>query len=367
MRKRFQTGSVKKSKNGRYWIGQWREDGPDGNRVERTTVLGKTSKLTKSEAREKIAKILKPINERAAQAANVHSTVKEFVETSYLPFYKRKWKRSTAMTNEDRINHHICEAFGNRQMRSLTRDELQAFLDSKAKLSFSTVDHLRWDLKQMFNMAVAEGMVTKNPAALLFTPRECSRPERRTMTLEEVKKACEISSLRERLIIKFAVLAGMRPGEIFGLRRGHIGQTHVKVSQRVYRGDIDTPKTQKSVREVGLPEGLRQDLGTWLATSPDTGPDGWLFPSEKLATPLAKDNAWRRHIAPALKVIGLDWVNFLILRRSHSSLMHERNVDPKVVADQQGHTLDVNLNVYTQTTLERRIEAVQQLESALVN
>ena len=60
MRKRFQTGSVKKSKNGRYWIGQWREDGPDGNRVERTTVLGKTSKLTKSEAREKIAKILKP-------------------------------------------------------------------------------------------------------------------------------------------------------------------------------------------------------------------------------------------------------------------------------------------------------------------
>ena len=38
-----------------------------------------------------------------------------------------------------------------------------------------------------------------------------------------------------------------------------------------------------------------------------------------------------------------------------------------VVADQQGHTLDVNLNVYTETTLERRIEAVQQLESAMVN
>src|SRR6266511_4407238 len=26
--------------------------------------------------------------------------------------------------------------------------------------------------------------------------------------------------------------------------------------------------------------------------SPDSGPDGWLFPSEKLTTPLAKDNAW---------------------------------------------------------------------------
>ena len=253
MRKRFQNGSVKKSKDRRYWIGQWREDGLDGKRVERTTVLGKTSKMSKSEAREKISDIVKPVNARAAQALDIHhSTLKEFVENSYLPFYKRKWKRSTAMTNKDRINHHIVGALGKHQMRALTREELQAFLDSKAKLSFSTVDHLRWDLSQIFRMALAEGVVTKNPAALLFTPRECSRPEREVMTLEEVKKACKALPLRERLIVKLAVLAGMRPGEIFGLRRGHVEETHASVRQRVYRGDIDTPKTVKSVRKVAL-------------------------------------------------------------------------------------------------------------------
>jgi integrase len=367
MRKRFQKGSVKKSGNGRYWIGQWREDGPGEKRRERTTVLGKTSTMTKSEAREKIAAILQPINSRAAQAANVNLTVKEFVETVYLPMYKPQWKRSTLMTNVDRINHHIVEAFGSRQMRMLTRKELQEFLDSKSELSFSTVDHLRWDLKQMFHVAVAEGLIIQNPAVLLFTPRECSRPTHRTMTLEEVKKACAISSLRERLIVKLAVLAGMRPGEIFGLCRGHIAETHASVCQRVYRGDIDTPKTDKSVREAGFSEGLREDVAAWLASSPDTGPDGWLFPSEKSNAPLAKDNVWRRHIGPKLKAIGLDWVNFQVLRRSHSSLMRARNVDPKVVADQLGHTVDVNLNVYTQTTVESRIEAVQQLESALIH
>src|SRR5262245_50862680 len=187
------------------------------------------------------------------------------------------------------------------------------------------------------------------------------------MTLEEVTKACGISSLRERLIIKLAVLAGMRPGEIFGLHRGHLEETYLNVRQRVYRGDIDTPKTKKSTREVGLSDGLREDMAAWLANSPNTGPDGWLFPSETSKTPLAKDNVWRRHIGPKLKAIGLGWVNFQVLRRSHSSLMRARNVDPKVVADQQGHTLDVNMNVYTQTTLEPRIEAVQQLESAMVN
>jgi integrase len=367
MRKRFQKGSVKKSGNGRYWIGQWREDGLGDKRRERTTVLGKTSKMTKSEAREKIAEILQPINSRAAQAANVHLTVKEFIETVYFPLYKSRWKRSTMATNVDRIHHHIVEKFGNRQMRTLERTELQEFLDSKSHLSFSTVDHLRWDLKQMFYVAVAENIVVKDPTLLLSTPKECAGPEHRTMSLEEVTKACGISSLRERLIIKLAVLAGMRPGEIFGLHRGHLEGTYLNVRQRVYRGDIDTPKTKKSAREVGLSDGLREDLAEWLATSPDTGPDGWLFPSETLKTPVAKDNVWRRHIGPKLKAISLGWVNFQVLRRSHSSLMRARNVDPKIVADQQGHTLDVNLNVYTQTSLESRIEAVQQLESALVH
>ena len=47
--------------------------------------------------------------------------------------------------------------------------------------------------------------------------------------------------------------------------------------------------------------------------------------------------------------------------------MNEKGVDPKLVADQQGHTVDVNQNVYTQTSLKSRIEAVENLESAFVN
>ena len=55
------------------------------------------------------------------------------------------------------------------------------------------------------------------------------------------------------------------------------------------------------------------------------------------------------------------------MRRTHASLMNGLAVDPKVVAEQMGHTLDVNLNVYTDAGLERRWEAVNRLESALIN
>jgi integrase len=108
-------------------------------------------------------------------------------------------------------------------------------------------------------------------------------------------------------------------------------------------------------------------MEAWLGRDPEGQAADWLFPSEKLTTPLAKDNAMYRNIRPALKAIGFDWVDFHVLRRTHASLMRELGVDPKVVADQQGHTLDVNLNVYTETSMARRIEAVEQLESAFVN
>jgi len=63
--------------------------------------------------------------------------------------------------------------------------------------------------------------------------------------------------------------------------------------------------------------------------------------------------------------VGLGWVNFQVMRRTHSSLMRELGVDPKVVADQLGHTLDVNLNVYTETDFGHLKEAVETFESAL--
>jgi len=68
----------------------------------------------------------------------------------------------------------------------------------------------------MFEMAVSEGIINRNPAGLLFTPRECGRPEHRVMTIEQIKLAFGVLELRERLIFKLAVLAGLRPGEIFG-------------------------------------------------------------------------------------------------------------------------------------------------------
>lgn len=359
MRRRFQNGNL--FKRGKKWVGQWWED---GHRRKRT--LGSIAQMTKSDAQNELAKIVAPLNSREAPPSKTW-LFSDFVEQIYLPFYRRKWKRSTAMTNVDRISRHLVSELGGSTLGSFSRDQLQELLDTKAQagLSFSTVDHLRWDLKQVFDMAVAEGFVLRNPATLLFTPRECPRAETRILTIEEVRTLFSVLDLREGLVARLAVLAGMRPGEIFALKWGRLEAKYADIRQRVYRGDIDSPKSSYSVRWAALSDGLLKAVAEWRAVSVDTSAEAWVFPSEKITTPLRKDNVWRRGFAPRLKPVGLGWANFLVMRRTHSCLLKELDVDPKVRAEQMGHTVDVNENVYTRTSLERRLEAVNRLESVL--
>ena len=359
MRKsRYQKGSIKKQRGrwvAMWWVGQSRK----------SRVIGFVKDMTKSEARTVVDRIVSEANAKRDQ--NRVWSFAELVNEIYCPFYSRKWKASTKGSSMNRVLVHLVGPFGTREVTGLRRDDLQDLLDEKARmgLSFSTVDHLRWDLKAIFDMALAEGHIVRNPALLLFTPRDATRAEKRVMTIAEVQTCFAVLGLREKLIVKLAVLVGMRPGEIFALTWGRLKETYAEITQRVYRGVIDTPKTSTSVRYAGLPDGLLRDIELWRAMTVVTRDDALVFPSERM-TPLAKENVWRRAMLPKLEPVGLAWANFQVMRRTHSTLMRGLGVDGKLVADQLGHSLDVNQNVYTQTPVETRLPALNRLEQSLL-
>jgi integrase len=359
MRQRHQTGGLRKQR-GR-WLGMWWADGKRKSRV-----IGFVKDMTKSKAREEVGKIVaEEIAKRQATCRVWHFG--EFVEQVFFPYYSRKWKASTRGSTMNRITIHLVVPLRDRELSGFTRDELQDLLDRKVgkeSLSFSTVDHLRWDLKQVFEMAIAEGHIARNPALLLFTPKEASKPERETMTIAEVQTCFRVLGSRERLIARLAILAGMRPGEIFALTWGEMKSTYANIRQRVYRGVIDSPKTEQSFRKAALSEGLLREIEEWRKLAASTVDNAWVFPSERM-TPLAKENVWRRAIGPKLQKAGLGWVNFQVMRRTHASLMNDLGVEGKLVADQLGHSLDVNQNIYTQSAVSKRQVAVNRLELSL--
>ena len=359
MRRRFQKPRIK-NKAG-YWIAQFR----DLEGRKRKVSLGPVARTKKVDAEHKLNRILEPINARLAEPTPEFQ-LGAFVQQVYFPFYRRKWKASTTACNESRIELHLLATFKGAPLKSFSRDQLQTFLDRKAGggLSYSIVAHLRWDLRQIFRLAVAEGYLSRNPAELLFVPREARRFPKRRMTLDQVTLLFSALDLRERLIAGFAVLAGLRPGEIFALRCGDVEKGYADIRQRVYRGQLDSPKTVNSERWAAFGDALSIWLRNWIDMLPANGPADWLFPSER-GTPLRKDNCWQRHLGPRLKTVQLEWANFQVMRRTHASLLDQLGVDPQVRADQMGHSVDVNQNTYTRSSLERRRSAVNQLEKAV--
>lgn len=365
-RKRFQNGSLQKTgKHGKQkmWILQWREGG-----IKKYLTIGPCSKMTKSQAQEKQAEFMKEVNARAANVADPNITFGDFLEGIALPFLRSKWKRSTAETTENRIRHHLLREFGEARLQSLTLKPLQAFLTAKAaNFSRSIVAHLRWDLRAIFRLAVAEGYTERDPTAALFTPKEARVAATRVMTREEAETHVNALEQRERVIDYLALFAGMRPGEILGLQRRHVAEdcSRITIGQRLYRGDIDDPKTESSKRNVAIAPETAAELRAWMELV-GRSPKAWVFASENLAKPIWRENVWYRNMKPQLEKVGLGWANFQVLRRTHASLGHEAGIDPKVSADQRGHGIGVALDVYTKSSIEKRRGAAEKLEQAVL-
>ena len=141
MRKRYQKGSLQLRKKGGVWVwlGMWRE-----GEHRRTKTLGQKSKMTKAEARTVLDGILAPLNaKQEPQAGTIHFG--SFVRDMFYPFCRRKWKRSTRMTTEARINLYLSPELEDSELRTVGRTALHDLLDRKAAsgLSFSVVAHLR--------------------------------------------------------------------------------------------------------------------------------------------------------------------------------------------------------------------------------
>src|SRR5271166_1206363 len=213
-------------------------------------------------------------------------------------------------------------------------------------------------------MAAEDSIVQGNSAGSLVTPKEAKTRAKRTMTKEQVRLALSVLDLRDRIIFLLAVLVGMRPGEILALRWARVDSKMIEIAQRVYRGLLDDPKTERGKRQAALPPDLASEVENWRNISSDTGPDALVFPSER-GTYLSRDNFLRRNIQKKLEEIGLGWVNFQVLRRTQASLGHNEGVDPKVAADQRGHAIGVAIDTYTLTDLETKQQAVTTLEEAL--
>ncbi len=323
--------------------------------------------MDRVKAERLLAEILKPINEGAENPERTTWTFASFCELVYLPVCQRRWKASTAMTESNRMEVHLVRPLGPKLMRDITREELQRLLDKQAEESGrSMVDHLRFRLRSIFTLAMSEGVVDRNPAVALYTPRQYREGRaREVLTPEQAAIMIGALDLRERVIARLATWEGMRPGEILALQLGDLDDDSVWVRRRVYRGDVDDPKTKRSNRRVALTVGTLSLLDMWKLRLAGSAAETWLFGSEN-GTPLRRDNLWRRSFYPKLKDVGLEWATFQVMRRTFATLSKQAGIDAHTRSAQMGNTVDVNENEYAVATFEQKLAAIRKLESVVI-
>lgn len=381
-RPRYQTGHVNAA--GRKWRGEYRKDivQADGSvrRKHQSVVLGLRSELNLSDARRKLSEI---ISKETHSKPDGRVTLEWFVEHRWLPQMEARWKASTQETNAGLIKH-LTTPLGSIPLDSFDKFQLQTHINSMAErgLSYSVIQHVTAFTRDIFAEAEDLEFIVRNPATRLKIPRvvrtrimnaenglSSGKP---FLSLKQLRRLLEVAfnvKKPDRAIIMLAGLCALRPGEIFGATWGAYTAAGWNVMQRVYRGEIDIPKSEASNATIPLPAIVRAALDKWKADCPDTGEHSYVFATSN-GNPISTANFLNRnlHVYGTLTDVHVP-VNFQILRRTAATHVSSFGAGLKELQAILRHSAsqDFSVSVYQQAIHERVLDVLEKYTQAVAS
>jgi integrase len=325
--RRFQHGSLfKRGTRTKVWVARWWEEviGPDNNpeRIRRSEILGTVSEIpTKKQAEQLLADLLRPVNsgERRPQAI---LTFKNFIEDRWKPEIYPTLKFSSKKFYDNMLKTHLIPAFGETQLRLITRDAVQSFLFGKTRsgLSWKTVKHIRTAFGTMIESAVMQDLIPANPVRKTRLPRRGPVQEKSPIAPETVHLLIEKLAEPSRSIAILLAMTGLRIGELLALRWQDIDLQNgfLAVRQTVYEGHFDEPKSRRSKRSVPLSPICIEIL---TARKPDSPAPADLVFSARNGSPLCRRNLLNRQLKPTCKALGVKGANWHWLRHANATLL----------------------------------------------
>jgi integrase len=364
-------GTIEKLRTG-VWVGKWsvttdqgrkwREKRIDRDLAESYKVeLGYTGPLTRADA-QKTLRIL--IAESSGQYVKRGAPVKlGDVARQYIALKRGSiWGSHSSRTSANTIELHIINPLGERLISDLNPVELQEHLNgymakgSGKSLLHKIVTHLR----AICEMAIDMDLIGKNPARKLVY-RTIQQKASRFLTIEECRALLPQLEKRDHLIANMLIQLGLRPEELFALRRDDIlGSDELRIDETLHEFDEQKihpeTKTLSSADNIHMPALLLEELKLYMAMNPGS-PREFLF-TTSVGTTLSPRNWLMRTLKPAGVRAGIDlrpmkWhpdqitsgVNYQVLRRTCATHF-ARIAKPKDAQKQLRHADQATTNRY---------------------
>ena len=240
-------------------------------------------------------------------------------------------------------------------------------------------------LRAMLHKAVYWQVIVSNPAERVQPPKT-RKPKRRYYDDEQSKAL--VSNLMEltedqikyKVAILLTLFTGVRLGELMGLEWNDINFKDGIVcvnrsSQYLAEKGVftKTPKTESSIREVGIPEfviSLLEEYKLWYEEQKSLYGELWIDSNRLFVQ--ADDRPMHpstisKWFVKFIGQIGLPVINFHGLRHTNATLLIAQNIDVAVVAARLGHAqITTTFNFYVHPIIAHNKKAGFALENLLL-
>jgi integrase len=211
-----------------------------------------------------------------------------------------------------------------------------------AAVSPNTVAKAYRLLARIMDTAVAAGLIVRNPCSVKGAATEHAA-EMRVATVAQVAALAQAIHPRFRALVLVAAYAGLRWGELVGLRVKRVDLLHQRIAVAEQATEIDghftwgPPKTEAGRRTVTLPAVAAAALAEHLATYSQPGPDGLVFTSTEGGL-LRRSNFHRRVWQSATRAVGLEGLRFHDLRHTSATLSIAAGASTRELMARMGHS-----------------------------
>jgi len=370
--RRFQRGSIyKRGKRKNMWVARWWEDvtTQDGTvaRLRRSEILGSVAEIpTRRQADQLLADRLRPINSGEFRP-NSTRTFRDYGK-SWLAEVLPTVKHSTGKLYKYILKVHLFPAFGEVQLRLITRDAVQRFLSGKMQngLSLKTVKHIRTGFGTVMGAAEMAELIPTNPVRKTRLPRRGPETEKAVISPEKIRELLEALPEPSASLAQLLVFTGLRIGELLALRWRNVDleQKVLRVTQTVYDGHFDEPKTQRSKRSVPLGAKVIEILSA--RKPPGANPEALVF-ATRTGGPFEPHNLSNRQLRPICRRLGLVGVGWHWLRHANATLLDAVGTPLGTVQALLGHSsAEITREVYLHSIPSDARAAVQKVEDLLI-
>ena len=361
-----------------------------GRRIRRTkTVIAKSERALKKAMTEFEIEVRKNAEELNTENITFKTFAERFIEMHVIPNLSIR----TRDTYTNYLRNGIIDFFGDMKMNQIKAYHVVKFFKREKEEGRRGLTGKYTLLKSIFSKAVNWEIITQNPMDKVEPPEKNTRYRKiKFYTPEQLKQLFHVLDNervypKHRIIIKLAVLGGLRRSELLGLRiesfdfekQGVLVDKQLHYDKNTKKFLLGPTKTKKP-RFVHLPgkfmdeikdyifeqKKLKLRMGNlWQPITDENGePINLIFTKENGKPTHINSicNEWRKII----KRYNLPKLNFHGLRHSHASYLILNGANLKTIQEQLGHEdMQETINTYSHITEEFKREEIKVFDKLI--